>query len=184
MNIYCSVCATNPSTLVAEQVSLIHSCWITDRTSDKDAIWRSQGWCIYFQSLASLMVVFMYQIPLKRTKSQVKQAPRCQLSSCQGNEREMWRRGQAPMYSKRSAMLFVKKNKLSVVLLYILWSKFSVITLICINSSYYKWNDSHVTIRSYRQSLDIEMDDDLSKYTDFLSLLTHCVMNKCWQRIN
>lgn len=71
------------------------------------------------------MLAFMYQIQRQRTKAQAKRATRCQLSSCQGNEREMWRRGQTPMYSKRSAELFVKKSKHLVIFFFFVWSKYA-----------------------------------------------------------
>lgn len=89
-----------------QHVSFIHSGWSINITLDKPVLQRSHGWCVYSQSLA-VMVVFMCQIPLHRKMTRAKQAPRCQPSSCQGNEREMWRRGQTPLSSKRSAMLFV-----------------------------------------------------------------------------
>lgn len=110
------------------------------------------------------MVVFMYQIPLQRKESRARQAPRCQLSSCQGNEREMWRRGQAGVQCS-----VVVKSQLTVILLFVRQSKYAYwtvqFTFPLLYVEYVKYQLTHsVSIRSYRQSLDVQMDDDLSRW--------------------
>lgn len=118
------------------------------------------------------MVVFMYQIPLQRRKAQAKLAPRCQLSSCQGNEREMWRRGHTPMYSKRSPYVVCQENSVSFYFLVSGANMFTVLQNVNIPLKWPACDPQYVW--PHRQSDDFQMDSDLSRYTHFLALFTHC----------
>lgn len=106
-----SVC--NKPTKASCHVSFILSWWIIYRRTWRAGRYRDPGVDQFVRTLWHRCdgCFFACQIPPQRKKAPAKQARRCQLSSCQGNERETWRRGQTPTYSKRSAMLFVRQSK-------------------------------------------------------------------------
>ena len=165
--------ATNPQK-PRVRASLFHSFmvnYLSEHLTGR-ALQRSRGWSIHPHSLTSLWwLFFACQIPLQRKRAPAKQARRCQLSSCQGNERETWRKGQTPTYSKRSAMLLVRQNKHTHFLFVLRWHLLT--SPHNTHSSYYT-----VTMRPfnfYRQSLDFQMDDDLSRYAWLLGFV-HTVL--------
>lgn len=121
------------------------------------------------------MVVFTYQIMLRRRKGRghAKQDLQCQLSSCQGNERGVWRRGQTPFYSKSRTNHCTRTNKAGVILLMCTYKCDSVHWTLCLTKN-------QMCIWSSRYSLDFQTDDDLNRYTKPKTL--YCHAGKYWHQ--